>query len=143
MAELNLIPNPTLLVVQSTVFLANVWIVNSFILKPYQKLKESREKLTTGRQDESKAVRVEIASRLDAMKQQTSAAFEQARQMLSSAREQAAARQAEILSVAHTEAEATLNQFRSALKSNLDQERAKAPQVVNELAGEVFKKLLN
>jgi F0F1-type ATP synthase membrane subunit b/b' len=143
MAELNLIPNPTLLVVQSTVFLANVWIVNSFILKPYQKLKESREKLTTGRQDESKAVRVEIASRLDAMKQQTSAAFEQARQMLSSAREQAAARQAEILSAAHTEAEATLNQFRSALKSNLDQERAKAPQVVNELAGEVFKKLLN
>ena len=143
MAELNLIPNPTLLVVQSTVFLANVWIVNSFILKPYQKLKESREKLTTGRQDESKAVRVEIANRLDAMKQQTSAAFEQARQMLSSAREQAAKRQAEILSAAHTEAEATLNQFRIALKSNLDQERAKAPQVVNELAGEVFKKLLN
>lgn len=143
MAELNLIPNPTLLVVQSTVFLANVWIVNSFILKPYQKLKESRDKLTTGRQDESKAVRVEIANRLDAMKQQTSAAFEQARQMLSSAREQAAKRQAEILSAAHTEAEATLNQFRVALKSNLDQERAKAPQVVNELAGEVFKKLLN
>ncbi len=143
MAELNLIPNPTLLAVQTGIFLANVWIVNTLILKPYQKLKESREHLTTGKQDESKAVRAEIAVRLDDIKKQTSAAFEKARKMLGQAREQASSQQAEIVSKAHLAAQAELDQFRSALRSNLDQERAKAPQVVHGLAQEVFQKLLN
>jgi F0F1-type ATP synthase membrane subunit b/b' len=143
MAELNLIPNPTLLAVQTGVFLANVWIVNALILKPYQKLKESRENLTTGKQDESKAVRAEIAVRLDDIKKQTSDAFEKARKMLAQAREQASNQQAEIVSSAHLAVQTELDQFRIALKSNLDQERAKAPQVVQGLAQEVFQKLLN
>ena len=65
MAELSLVPNPTLLVVQTGIFLNNVWLVNTLILKPYQKLKAARDQDTVGNQDEARRALKEVAAIVD------------------------------------------------------------------------------
>jgi len=143
MAELSLVPNPTLLVVQTGIFLTNVWLVNTLILKPYQKLKAARDQATVGNQDEARRTLQEVATISEAIKQKTTAALEQARQSIKSARDQAQNQQAQLTAAANAESQTFLDGFRTDLKTNLASERAKSNEILGTLSDEIFKKLLN
>ncbi len=143
MAELSLVPNPTLLVVQTGIFMTNVWLVNTLILKPYQKLKAARDQDTVGNQDEARRTLKEVAAISETIKQKTSAALERARSTIKSAREQAQKQQNQITATATEESQSFLDSFRTDLKSNLSSERAKSKEILGPLSDEIFKKLLN
>jgi F0F1-type ATP synthase membrane subunit b/b' len=143
MAELSLAPNPTLLVVQTGIFLTNVWLVNTLILKPYQKLKAARDQATVGNQDEARRTLQEVTTISEAIKQKTTAALEQARQSIKSARDQAQNQQAQLTAAASAESQTFLDGFRTDLKTNLASERAKSKEILGTLSDEIFKKLLN
>ena len=143
MAELNLVPNPTLLVVQTGVFITNVWLINTLILKPYQKLKDARDQATVGNQDEAHRILKNIASMSAAIKQKTAEALEQARESIKSARDQAHKQQQQIVSAATDEAQKTLEGFRDELKRNLNAERERSKEIFGALSDELYKKLLN
>jgi len=143
MAELSLVPNPTLLVVQTGIFLTNVWLVNTLILKPYQKLKAARDQATVGNQDEARRTLQEVTTISEAIKQKTTAALEQARQSIKSARDQAQNQQAQLTAAASAESQTFLDGFRTDLKTNLASERAKSKEILGTLSDEIFKKLLN
>jgi len=143
MAELSLVPNPTLLVVQTGIFLTNVWLVNTLILKPYQKLKAARDQATVGNQDEARRTLQEVTTISEAIKQKTTAALEQARQSIKSARDQAQNQQAQLTAAANAESQTFLDGFRTDLKTNLASERAKSNEILGTLSDEIFKKLLN
>jgi len=99
MAELNLVPNPTLLVVQGGVFLTNIWLINKLILKPYLKLKEARDRLTIGNQDATRSVHQEIELKSKTIKERLDKALDDARLTLNAARQEAEKQQEQMVEV--------------------------------------------
>ena len=56
MSGLNLIPNPTVLAVQTGVFMANIFVIKKLWLDPYMKVYEKRKASTTGSQSDAEKI---------------------------------------------------------------------------------------
>lgn len=143
MAELNLVPNPTLLVVQGGVFLANIWLIDKLILKPYLKLKDARDRLTVGNQDATRSIHQEIENKSKIIRERLDKALDAARLELNAARQEATKQQEQMVNMAQENLERDLDHFRTSLKITLLEERAKTSQVVEGVSSEIYKKLFN
>lgn len=143
MAELNLVPNPTLLVVQGGVFLANIWLIDKLILKPYLKLKEARDRLTVGNQDATRSIHQEIENKSKIIRERLDKALDAARLELNAARQEATKQQEQMVNLAQENLERDLDHFRTSLKITLLEERSKTSQVVEGVSTEIYKKLFN
>ena len=141
MAELNLVPNPTLLVVQGGMFLTNIWLINKLILRPYLKLKEARDRLTIGNQDATRSVREEIELKSKTIKERLDKALDDARLTLNAARQEAEKQQEQMVNLAQENLERDLEHFRTGLKITLLEERSKTAKVVEDISQEIYKKL--
>lgn len=54
MSDLNLVPNPIVIGIQSAIFLASIFVVKKLFVSPYLTLREKRTQMTSGQAEESK-----------------------------------------------------------------------------------------
>ena len=63
MSSLNLTPNPSILLVQLGLFLANLFVIKKLILQPYLALRARREAMTTGNAGEAQKLAHEASEK--------------------------------------------------------------------------------
>lgn len=138
MAGINLVPNPTVLVVQTGIFLANLIIVKKFIVEPYVALRDKRAAMTTGQQTEA----VKILAQCDVMTQTITASVQTAISDSSKVAQgilvEAQKKKDAILKSAEEKAKSAIEAAKSEIAATLQQERSKVPEVVRKLADEIY-----
>lgn len=138
MAQLVLVPNPVVLAVQVGVFLANVVVIKKLMLEPYLAVRDRREKLTQGNRDEASAIVTRCESLATDINQRLVATAQTAQKAKESIRNEALEKRNAILAAAEAESHATIEKMAAEVKQTLAAERAKVPQVVQQLTQQVF-----
>ncbi len=143
MAQLDLIPDPKIMVIQTGIFLANIYVVKKFYVEPYLKLKAKREFLTVGSQDQAQAAATEAGKLSAEIKARIDSFYSQSKAYAEDSRQKATLEQKAILHKAENEAKSTVEQTSSAIAQMLDEEKTKVPQIVDRISAQLFAQLLN
>jgi F0F1-type ATP synthase membrane subunit b/b' len=138
MAQLVLVPNPVVLAVQAGVFLANVVVIKKLMLEPYLAVRDRREKLTQGNRDEAGAIVTRCEALATDINQRLVTTAQTAQKAKESIRNTALEKRNAILAAAEAESRATIDKMAAEVKQTLAAERAKVPQVVQQLTQQVF-----
>jgi F0F1-type ATP synthase membrane subunit b/b' len=138
MAQLVLVPNPVVLAVQAGVFLANVVVVKKLMLEPYLAVRDRREKLTQGNRDEASSIVTRCEALVTDINQRLVTTAQTAQKAKESIRNAALEKRNATLAAAEAEARATIEKMAAEVKQTLAAERAKVPQVVQQLTQQVF-----
>jgi len=143
MSSLNLVPNPTVLLVQAGVFLANAYVAKKMIIEPYLDVYKRRHGVTKGSQDlavrlenENKAAVLGITARIQ---DAATAANKVREQIISEARQE----KAKIIGQAEQEAKGYLDTMMKDIQGQFAVERAKITDIVSAISTEVYEKTLN
>lgn len=143
MAAINLIPNIEVIVGQGVVFGATIYVVNKLIVKPYSELRAKRDSLTTGSQDDAKAMFKEVESKALEIKEKRAQALKSASDVRAQAKEKATASANEIIAEAKQKAGKEVEASKSAIRSNLKEELSKVNQIANNISSEIFRAAVN
>lgn len=138
MAQLVLVPNPVVLAVQAGVFLANVVVIKKLMLEPYLAVRDRREKLTQGNRDEAGAIVTRCEALATDINQRLVTTAQAAQKAKESIRNAALEKRNALLAAAEAESRATIEKMAAEVKQTLAAERAKVPQVVQQLTQQVF-----
>lgn len=138
MASLNLIPNPSVLVVQAGVFLANILVVKKLFVEPYLMVRDRREQLTIGGKDEASQAFAEADRTAADIQTRLSAAMAAAKKERDSLREVATQKRQALLAEAEAQAKKHVDSVEQQIKSEMTAERAKIPGIVASLTDEVY-----
>lgn len=143
MAELNLVPNLTVVAVQTGIFITNLVIVKKLIVEPYFMLREKRDAMTSGAQgdaarllSESEAMARKIEERLQTTSSEASAMREKVRQA-------AVQKAEEIRKAAETETKSAVAKVTAEIAAEVSKQRAGIPDAVRKLSEEVYKLAVN
>jgi len=138
MAELSLVPNASVVAVQTAIFLTNLVVAKKLFVQPYLKLQSQRAKLTTGNQAEAEALMkandkaaAEIESRIQTAARESAKAREQLRA-------EALASRAAIVKKAEEEATATINAMTKQIAAETVQHQKQIPDIVKQLTNDVY-----
>lgn len=136
MASLNLTPDPVVLGVQAGIFLLNMYVVKKLILDPYMKLRTAQDAKTGGSQNEAQAL-LDKASEMDRIVgEKMRDAHKSAAAARESIKSTANAKRAELLAHAESKARAEQQEIHRAISSNLQEERAKKEQTIQQITNE-------
>lgn len=141
MSQLNLVPDPIVLAAHAGVFVATIAIVKKLYVEPYLKLRDRRESLTTGSQQDSKNILQrceEISSQINVRLKEASVEVNKIRE---ESRRVATLKREDIVKKAEAEMKTALAQLEKSVKEELMTERTKIQNVVLELSKEVFTKV--
>lgn len=138
MATINLVPNPTVLVVQTGVFLANLVIVKKLILEPYLALKDKRESLTSGQASDAQKILADCETMTQKITTTIQSAVSESSKAAQSILADAQKKKDAILKVAEEKAKATFESAKSEIAESLAQEKGKVPEAVRKLADEIY-----
>lgn len=143
MSDLNLIPNPKVLMVNTSIFLANLVIMKKLFMDPYLAVRDKRYALTN-QQHGTAAELIAQSNQLEAkIKQKMDQALADARLIRAESKEKADRKREEILSAAHAAAKKTIAEATVTTAAILKSERAKLPQIVNQLATALYTTTVN
>lgn len=138
MAQLILVPNPVVMAVQAGVFLTGAVIIKKLMIEPYLSVRDRRVKLTQGNREEA----AEIISRCEAIASEVNSRLSQAVQKAQKSKETirlaAVERRDALVAAAESESRATIDKVAAEIQQVIATERAKVPQVVEQLAQQVF-----
>lgn len=142
MSGLNLIPNPAIVLAEAGVFFANLIIAKRLIVNPYLKLKDARNSLTFGAENQAQTYTHE--------KQKAKVELEEARKTVrkeleairESVRKEAIQKREDILAKAHDNARQEISSASNELRTALAREQAKLEKESSQLAQEICTKLL-
>lgn len=140
MADLNLIPDPKVLVVNTGIFLANLICVKKLFVEPYLELKSKRGANTTGNQEQSNRFlnqNEELEKQIDTT---LNKAYEDSTELRKKLTLEAVSRREESLRNARLEADKLLEGVRESVSKALEAEKAKLPTVIEALSKEVYEK---
>lgn len=138
MANLQLVPNPTVLVVQAGVFLSAMVVVKKLYVDPFLKLKDKRDAATTGNQDLASELLAKNEADKVTVKERISEASSEALQLISSAKKAATEERDAIVAKASAEAKERIQALSKEIAERLSEERARIPEVVAKLSATVY-----
>jgi len=138
MASLNLVPNAGLLAAQAGIFLANMVVIKKLMIDPYLKLKDKRQALTTGGQEEAEKILKDCELKGADLEAKITRAREDAKVLRQNSKADADTRQNQTLEAARKEAAEIVEKLRKELSENLRAEKEKIPQVVQKLSEDVY-----
>lgn len=142
MASLNLIPNPSVLAVQTGLFLANIYVIKKLIVEPYMVVREQRDRLTVGSKDEAEHAIEESKKVFEYIKDALHSASLKVKDEREGLRQNALMQRKEIISAAEQEAKAEINDISQQIQKTLEVEKQKIPAVVQGLTTDVYSALL-
>lgn len=142
MAGINLVPNPGVLGTLLAVFAVNYFIIKKLIVDTFLKLKEKRESMTSGSEDQAKSLLEENQRIESQIESKTRDALEEARMASQKIIQDATDRQNEIIKSAQSASQETLKGIRIRIQNELINERSKIPVVSEKVAGQIYSTLV-
>ena len=142
MAKLDLQPDLSLIVVQSGLFLINLYIVNFFFVKPFLLLKRKRDEVTRDRLREAEAKAKERELLLKKIEGQLGEALLAGTKRKEEIVKQALAEQKDIIAKAREAASLHVKQIKEEIEKKLQKECNRVPSLVSGLAGDIYKELI-
>lgn len=142
MAALDLIPNPTMVIAQTGLFLANIAVVKKLIIDPYLKLKDRRFELTTGNKEKAKRILADSEEKSKSIDAQLYNIEQEIKSFRQTRKEEALSNHNKIVQDSKALARQRLEKQREEVSQELKQERNKIPGFVSELSEKVFSAVL-
>lgn len=143
MSSLNLVPNPTVLIVQTGIFLVNAVVAKKFILEPFIRVHKQRYGATKGSQE--LAIKLEEDNKTKTqgitfkIQEAASSAHKMRDEIVSKARNEKDL----ILKKAENEAREYLDAMSKEIKAQIENERTKIPSIVVAMTSEVYQQTIN
>ena len=138
MGSLNLTPNPSVLLVQTGVLIANVVVVKKLLLDPYLKVYEKRQSMTKGSKNKaSELIKHNEGALIDINKKIESAASG-ARDHREKLYQEAVAKRETMIGKAESDAKSIIEDAKKRVSAELQEEKNKIPQVVKKLSDELY-----
>jgi F0F1-type ATP synthase membrane subunit b/b' len=138
LAALNLSIDPQIILTQGVIFLANIYIVKNWMVAPYLQLKEKRYAQTLGRANQTQQQSQDIALKQKTYSERLQAALQEAKVKREQLRAAAVKENETRINTAKAAAEKTVEQMRLEIKSMLEEEKRKVPELVQQLSTQVF-----
>jgi len=138
MAELSLVPNASVVAVQTAIFLTNLMIAKKLFVEPYLKLQDKRAKLTTGSQSDAAALmqaNEKAAAEIEARIQTAAREAAKAREQL---RAEAMVKRDTIVKQAESEASATVLAMAQQIAAESAAQKNRIPDIVKTLTNDVY-----
>ena len=142
MAKLNLQPDFSLLVIQSGLFLVNLYIVKKFFVGPFLQLKEKRDEATLGKLRESEQQRSECDLLQKKIEGRLNEALLASKKLKEEIISNALLQQKEILSKSRDAASSRIGKIKEEIEKRLQEECNRIPRVVDGLAEHIYKEVL-
>lgn len=139
MASLELIPHPPVLAAQAVIFLVNVLVVKKLFVEPYFRVKDRRDKLTTGGKDDATRVLGEAEVMSAKINERLQSTYDAAKAEREKIRAAALAKRDTVLAVADRDTKTQIEAVSRQIQADLEQEKAKIPAVVAQLTDEVYR----
>lgn len=143
MSSLNLVPNPTVLIVQAGIFLANAVVAKKFILDPFIKVHKQRYGATKGSQELAIKLEEENKTKTQGITFKIQEAASSAHKLRDEIVSKARSEKDLILKKAEAEARDYLEAMSKEIKSQIDVERIKIPSIVVAMTTEVYQQTIN
>lgn len=138
MADINLVPDPQVIIGQGLAFGAAVYVVNKLILKPYLELRDRRALHTSGAKESSARMLEDIASKSLEIKETKSKIFGQINAQRAKYKEEATLQANEVIASARLAAENELKGFKKEIEQQLATERANVVTASKKICSEIF-----
>jgi F0F1-type ATP synthase membrane subunit b/b' len=143
MAELNLVPNLTVVAVQTGIFITNLVIVKKLIVEPYFVLREKRDAMTSGAQGDAARLLSESESMSKKIEERLLAASTEANTLREKTRQTAVKQAEEIRKAAETETKAAVTKVTAEIAAEVAKQRAGIPEAVKKISEEVYSLAVN
>lgn len=140
MSSLNLSPNPTVMLVQTGIFLANFVAIKKLFLDPYLTLADKRQELTVGNQRDAQVLEQKNEETLRILASKIDQARDEAALTRTQVTTEANSKRDAILSEAELEAKRTIEEMRVQIREELAEERSKLPGIVQELTEAMYQR---
>lgn len=138
MSSLNLNPNPTVMLVQTGIFIANFWAIKKLFLEPYLKLADKRSNLTFGNREEADALNRRNEEALKKLTAKLEQARDEAAKMRHQVAEQTEVKRQSVVGDAESEAKKVVEEVRASIQIELEKEKSKLPGLISELTDEIY-----
>lgn len=138
MAELNLVPNPAVVVVQAAFFISNVVVAKKFFVEPYLKLKDTRDALTTKTLASARAMSLEVDQKSKEIDQRIGGAIREAQAHRERLHQEATGKRTEIMKKAEAAAKASFESITLEIRKEVEAQKIQVPVIVDKLANDVF-----
>jgi F0F1-type ATP synthase membrane subunit b/b' len=142
MSSLNLVPNPTIMVIEAGIFLANFFVVKKLLLEPYLESLEARSKLTIGSQSLAAQLDQDNAKALDTISRRLQEAAAEVRLYRENTLLVAKQKRDEVLAVATRDANEIVNHVRTDLARELVEQRRRIPDLVRNLSQQLVDRIV-
>lgn len=142
MASLDLRPDLNLVLVQTAVFVSNLYVVKRFFVSPFLKLKEARLKETEGVKEKALLFQKEANALDSAINKKLKEALSEAQELRSSIEELAEEEQKKTLLLAKEKSEEEVNKVLAQVRDNLQAGRKQLAEESSRLVPKVCSLLL-
>lgn len=142
MSSLNLVPNPTIMVIEAGIFLANFFVVKKFLLEPYLKVHSERVRLTEGSQTHAEHLQQESSQAVDQIQARLQEVGSEARGLREQALSSAKQKRDELVAHATEEANRVVSSMRQELSRELEEQRRRVPELVRNLSQQLVDKIV-
>lgn len=143
MSSLNLVPNPSVMLVQVGLFVSSFVIIKKLFLEPYLKVSDQREALTKGSVKDAASIikanecsQIQIDGKLSQMRDESAKLRESAH---TAAQQEALS----IVSAAESDSKSAVEAIKKGIEIELQEERVKIPRIVEDLTASMFKQVLD
>lgn len=143
MASLELIPKVPVLIAQTGVFLANVFVIKKLFVEPFLSVKDRRDAATVGSADHAVKILQEADRLASDITSKVETAYTQASAAREAQRNQALAKKTDLIKAADDEARRHIESIEKQIKQEVESERQKIPAIVNSLTQEFYTKTIS
>lgn len=143
MSSLNLVPNPTVIAVQTAIFIGNFIAVKKLFLEPYLKISKKREALTEGSDEQTKAINANNTAVMQKMALEHDRVNEEAAKFREQKLAEANTRRDIIMAEAYKVSQEIISSMQKSIEQALKQEKSKIPGCVDELTEVIYQKTLS
>ena len=143
MSDLNLVPNPQLMLVQTVVFLSQVYVVKKLFIAPFLKLKALRSNATVGADTKSEELRKEITVLSEHVRAQLSKTQDEIKKLKETQKNEANKVRETDLTDAYKQMSELVSTSRKNIQVNLQEERKKIGGLADKFVEEIYAKILH
>ena len=142
MAKLNLQPDFSLIVIQSGLFLINLYIVKRFFVSPFLLLKSKRDEATLARFREAEKQKSECDHLLKKIEARLNEALLANKKLKEEIINKALLEQKEILSKSREASSSHIRKIKEEIEKRLQEECNRIPRLVDGLAEHIYKEVV-
>lgn len=138
LAVLDLSVDPQILLIQSAIFLTNVVVIKKLMLDPYVLLRQKRDSETIGKEKQTMEAQKELVEKEVRYSDKIKSALSQAKLQKEQKRQGYLKQQKAEIDALKADVDSMIQKSREALRSQIQEEKAKIPDLVKKLAAEVY-----